>query len=401
MAVRFETLTNAISAMGDAAAERREYSEQEIDDLLKKLSEHATNFKYIDLVLDSLIWNGGVDKQKYRAARHLWTHEPLDQGVPVPYRIPTKATIIAVDGSQAMPTRHAPYLYYLINLGWIVYHHGSGQAPSEFSKPSLYYVGDDQETTRDHFVSGKVSVERDKGEISTLARAVYDNKYAAAPILAILDQRLQYFPIGVNDRTESSQYVTNWIKQMETIKHAGGWLIGYIERPQTTAVVKLLQTLDIEKDGFDLSILNERPQIHDIDLFRRVLKAGERSAVFSVVNESTNYAPFREANQEICFFYYRPPGGDVSRVDMPKWLAQQEEVVEAIHALLQDQCLLLGNYPYVLTRADEIAVVRGSDREYLEHLIAGEMERRSIFGIMTGKQFGKELSRGGKGKHSL
>ncbi|MGB1252248.1 MAG: DNA double-strand break repair nuclease NurA, partial [Candidatus Promineifilaceae bacterium] len=184
-------------------------------------------------------------------------------------------------------------------------------------------------------------------------------------------------------------------------KHAGGWLIGYIERPQTTAVVKLLQTLDIEKDGFDLSILNERPQIHDIDLFRRVLKAGERSAVFSVVNESTNYAPFREANQEICFFYYRPPGGDVSRVDMPKWLAQQEEVVEAIHALLQDQCLLLGNYPYVLTRADEIAVVRGSDREYLEHLIAGEMERRSIFGIMTGKQFGKELSRGGKGKHSL
>ena len=106
--------------MGDAAAERREYSEQAIDDLLKKLNQHATNFKYIDRVLNFLLWNSGVDKQKYRAARHLWTHEPINQGVPAPFRIPNQATIIAVDGSQAMPTRHAPYLYYLINLGWIV-----------------------------------------------------------------------------------------------------------------------------------------------------------------------------------------------------------------------------------------------------------------------------------------
>lgn len=401
MAVRFETLTNVISAMGEAAEERREYSEQEIDDLLKKLDEHATNFKYIDLVLDSLLWNSGVDKQKYRAARHLWTHEPINQGIPAPYRTPNQATIIAVDGSQAIPSRHAPYQYYLINLGWIVYHHGTGRAPDEFSKPSLHYVGDEYETTRNDFGSGKVSVERDKGEIETLARAVFDNKYATAPILAILDQRLQYFPIGVNDRTESSQYVSNWITQMDTIKHLNGWLIGYIERPETTAIVKLLHTLDIEKEEFDLANLHERPQIHDINLFRRVLKSGERSTVFEVVNESTNYVPFREANQEICFFYYRPPGGDVSRIDLPKWLAQQKEVVEAIHALLQDQCLLLGNYPYVLTRADEIAVVQGRDREYLEHLIASEMERRGIYNTMTGKQFGKELSRAGKGKHIL
>ncbi|HFC11779.1 MAG TPA: DNA double-strand break repair nuclease NurA, partial [Anaerolineae bacterium] len=131
-------------------------------------------------------------------------------------------------------------------------------------------------------------------------------------------------------------------------------------------------------------------------------KAGQRSCVFEVVNQSTNYQPFQEAHQEICFFYYAPPGiGDITRVDVPKWAAQQPEVINMIHSLLYDQCLLLGGYPYILSRADEVAVVQYSDREYLEHLIDLELRRHNINARSTVKQLGKDLSRSGKGRHSV
>ena len=403
MAIQFELITDTIREMGAVAAERKDNSNLIIEELLKKLKRYRTNWSYIDLCLNSVLWNPGkVDKQKYRAAKPLFETEPLDEGIDAPDVLPERATLISTDGSQALPTRHAAYLYYLINTGTIIYHHGSGTAPQEISIPALHYLGDGNTESADDFRSNRVSIQRDMAEIDTLSRTVWENKYATAPIIAILDQRLQYFPIGVNDREKSTQYVGNWIKGIETIQACNGIAVGYIERPETSAVVRLLMTLDLKQPNFDPAVLNERPEIADVVLYRRVLKPGQRSCVFEVVNESTNYAPFREAHQEICFFYYNPPGtGDVTRVDIPKRAAQQPEVVEMVHGLLNEQCKLLGNYPYVLTRADEIAVVQRSDQEYLDHLITLEMERRGIHSRMTGKQFGKDITRAGKQRHSL
>ena len=401
MALHFEKIRAVITSMGEIAAERQEISTIQTDELLKKLRKHATNWSHIDLCLKRAAET--VDKQKYRAARPLYDNEPMHLGIDPPATsLPDRATLIAIDGSQALPSRHAPHLYYLINTGTIVYHHGSGTAPQEISQPKLYYLGDEETESAADFHSNRVSIQRDMAEIEHLARIVWENRYANAPILAILDQRLQYFPIGVNVSADASQFVGRWIAGMDTIKACNALLVGYIERPETGAVVTLLNTLDWGQEDFDPAILNERPAVADVVLFRRVLKAGQRSCVFEVVNQSTNYQPFQEAHQEICFFYYAPPGiGDITRVDVPKWAAQQPEVIAMIHSLLYDQCLLLGGYPYILSRADEVAVVQYSDREYLEHLIDLELRRHNINARSTVKQLGKDLSRSGKGRHSV
>lgn len=401
MALEFTKLTQKIQAMGEATLTREDRHNITLTALLEKLNKHATNWKYIDATLELVVGRGRIDKQKYRGCRPINQNEPLNRGVDAK-SADFPATIIAVDGSQALASRHAPYQYYLLNVGGLIYHHNSSRTPDHFSEPELFYLGDGITETPDAFSSNFVSVQRDMAEVERLARVVFDNKYVQAPILAILDQRLQYWPIGINDATKADQFVTRWIQAIENIQACGAWLAGYIERPETSAVVTLLYTLDYGTDEFNLEKLNTRPEISDVMLFRRILKAGQRSTVFEIVNQSTSYAPFRSMNQEICFFYYKPPGlGDITRVDVPKWAAQQPDVIAQIHCQLNAQCLLLGNYPYVLTRADEIAVVQRRDQEYLDHLIEMEMQRRGIASQMTGKQLGKEITRSGTQTHKL
>ena len=403
MALEFERITEKIRAMGEVAEERRENTGVQIGELLTILYNHASNWAYIDRCLQRAL--EVVDKQKFRAARPLFETEPMDQGIAPPAKTPAQATLIAIDGSQALPSRHAPHLYYVINTGTIVYHHGSGRTPEEKTQPELFYLGDGVMESAEDFVAGSVSIQRDMAEINGLVEAVAEQRYASAPIIAMLDQRLQYFPIGVNQREKADDYMGRWLYGMERIKRQNAWLVGYIERPLTASVASLLTVLGWGDGDFspqDSVILNERPEMQDVEIFAALLELGERSCVFEVVNESTNYQPFQDHNQHICFFYYRPPGlGDVTRVDVPKWAAQQPEVIATIHALLHDQCLLLGGYPYVLSRADEAAVVQGSDREYLEHLIDLEMRRRGIESRATVKQMGKDWSRAGKGRHSV
>ena len=402
MALEYEKLKDQIKSMGIASADRRDTSSQLLDVLQRKLEKYAEDWDHINHSLAKLFNENLVDKQKYRAARPLFTTEPLDTGIDPPDELPDRATLIAIDGSQAIPSRHDAHLYYLINIGLIVYGHGSDKTPIEYSDPKLAYLGDGTTEEVEAFQSGAISVQRDMAEIETLARQVWEHKYESAPILAILDQRLQYFPIGINDKAQSSRYVERWVEGMDTIKACGALLAGYIERPETGAVVQLLNTLDVGQPSFRAAGLIKRSPITDISLFGRILRPGQRTAVFEIINGSTNYQPFLDANQEICFFYYRPPGrAAISRVDVPKWAAQQPEVIAQIHGLLQNQCELGVNYPYVLTRADEIAVVRGKDRTFLDQMIAIEMAKHGIFGNLTGKQGGKNLTRATRRNHAL
>ncbi|MCO5186881.1 MAG: DNA double-strand break repair nuclease NurA [Anaerolineae bacterium] len=399
MSIEFEQLLDQVRALGDSAEKRRDASAHQLDDLLDKLNRYATAWSHIDLSLEKAV--SIVDQQKYRAARPLTQTEPLNAGI-APAPPPPQATFISVDGSQTMPSRHQSYPYFLINIGGIIYERGTDQAPEIFSDPQLYFHGDDEETDDKDFTAVAVTVLRDMAEIKLLARTVWENRTATAPLLAILDQRLQYWPIGVQDSVAQQDAVKRWVEAMAIMQQCGAWLAGYIERPETGAIITLLYTLDMGTQDFKPERLIERPQMSDAAIFRRVLQPGERSCVFEIVNNSTNYSKFQEKNQEICFFYYCPPGlGDIARVDVPKWAAQQPEVIAQIHALLDDQCSQLGSYPYILTRADEVAVVRGDDRDYLDRLVQSELQRRGLTVQDTGKQIGKNLTRSGKKRFSM
>jgi hypothetical protein len=49
-----------------------------------------------------------------------------------------------------------------------------------------------------------------------------------------------------------------------------------------------------------------------------------------------------------------------------------------VHAAVVNECVSNNGYPYVLTRADELAVVLGQEREVLDSMIIQAMLRRGL-----------------------
>jgi hypothetical protein len=308
-----------------------------------------------------------------------------------------------------MPDRHATQLYYLINVGGIVFRYQDqperGRSPETFTVPDLVYPHDQEEELAFAYGSGEVSIERDLKEIGTLANKAWENR-GAHVLLTILDQRLLYWPIGGPDASPNEN-VRQWLAAMTQLHDSGALLAGYIDRPMTGAVVTLLLALTgLDDPDFDWKSLGKqsaRVGLSDAALFARVLSPGQRSKLFAGVSPPNQRFAEYDPAAEICFFYFSPgrSGHPIARVDIPMWVAEDETAVATLHALIYDQCQILGDYPYVLARADEMAVIGQRDHEELNFMIDLHMQRYGIEGRPTAKQASKDWARSGKTRHGM
>ncbi len=401
MTLELEKITDKIDAMAKGAAERLQHRQDFTDDLLLILQQYAADWVAIEAALDHA--KSLADPKHYRSARPFNHTDPLNAAIDPPAP-PEQATVIAVDGSQIMPDRHAAHLYYLLNVGGFIYHHGNGRTPDQFTQPELHFPR--PERSADDFLtsSGEVSIARDLLEIGTLANVAWNQRGSDVPVLAILDQRLLYWPIG-GPEAGLNVVVEKWLGSMTKINDSGALLAGYIDRPMTTAVITLLRSLQGLQDqsNFDWRSLGKTSVgsgLTDSSLFRRILEPGQRSKVFiNISPPNERFAEKKKAN-EVCFFYFNP-GRGIARVDIPRWVAESDTAVAIVHALITDQCRILGDYPYAIARADEMAVVGRQDQEELNFIIDLYMQRYGVESRLTAKQGSKGLARGGKTRHGL
>ena len=400
MTLEFEKISDAIELMGRTTRRRQALRDEEIGRFLVKLRAYAGEFAEIERCLQ--LAQAQTDEKWFRAAIPLNSDEPLDQGI-APGPLPDRATLVATDGSQILPDRHAPFLYYLINIGGLVYYHGDGRSPEPFTAPQLRFPGADLSESTAEFNSASVSIKRDLAEIGVLAEMVQAKCGGDGLAVALLDQRLLYWPIGSQDARESHNAVETWLSRMEAIRECQALLAGYIDEPGKTSVLNMLAALDVDQPDFDSDRLLRRNQsVDDADLFSRLLQPGERSPVF--IDISNNNQRFARAGHEICFFYFNPSrtARRIARVDLPIWVAKRPLAVAQLHALLYHQCqILLGDYPYALVRADEVAVVGRRDQAYLDSWIGLVMDRHGLAVAQTSKQSSKEIGRGGRTRHEM
>jgi NurA-like 5'-3' nuclease len=68
----------------------------------------------------------------------------------------------------------------------------------------------------------------------------------------------------------------------------------------------------------------------------------------------------------------------LSRVEIPRWVAENEHLLNLLHASLLTQARVLGArpYPYILHRAHEVAVISYDERQQLENMIIAELYRK-------------------------
>ena len=430
MTLEYERLGPELQQMAIAAARLRAAQAERASQLRDVLARRASDWEAIEAGLARAQAAHGADPKYFRAARPLGRDEPLDRPIPAPSP-PPRATLIATDGSQILPDRHASFLYYLINIGAIIYYHGEPTTPNVVSLPSIFYptIEDDLTDDAPGFDKSEVTIARDRREIETLAALALSEQGSASRTLAILDQRLLYWPfVGEREKTEDAVFA--WTAAMTQIYETGALLAGYIDRPGKASVVTLLQTL-LDDPTVNLRELGRRPgpgELTDADLYATLLGPGQRSPVFVDVSRANDRFAEEHPLIEVCFFYLNPgarsqgPGPSeepsslapgsyplapnlaraIARVDIPRWVAEDPAAVAFVHGLIYDQCKLMGDYPYVLARADELAVVGRHDEMNLNMMIDGLMQRLGVPDSLSAAKAGsKDIARAGRTRHEF
>ena len=391
MTLELNQVTPQVKAMGHALKELRPERNKALETaqaLLQRFS--ADNSALYDRILQA---EKVQETQRFGWVGAAPTTEALYQKYPLP-PCPKRITVIASDGSQIMPDQHAIFPYYLINVGSITYRHGSNRKPDTYNPaPVLNYEPFDEQG---RLISpAEINVQRDLAELEILLNRAAQLSSDREPVVALMDGQLA---LRVIDLPFSQQAACQdqYIELLTTLHQTNTLIGGYIDRPRSTFVLALLHLASLELSAITEENLRRNPfrQLTDLDLFD-FLGPGERSAIFTL--RAKGLERYDYAGHAIHFFYLNVGQSEaaaaLARVEIPAWLATERQMLDTLHAAIVRQARITGGYPYVLARADELAVISSEEREAVEMMIAIEMRRLGLTPEISLKQHNKNLFR--------
>jgi hypothetical protein len=147
--------------------------------------------------------------------------------------------------------------------------------------------------------------------------------------------------------------------------------------------------------------------LFDTAIYSTILPPGTRSALF--VQMSPLNKEFRQGGgdtHEIAFFYMNVAADGQSpklaRVEVPMWVAQDRGLIAEMQALIYHQCgQVVSRYPYVLTRAHELAVIKHDEARQLDMMVRVTLTRCGLDVSDSEKQSGKNAVSGKKTRFEL
>lgn len=375
-------------------------------------------FARIDLALSEMDrWEDTWETLATRIARSRtsWllaqTSGPFTEVCPRPER-PACLTVIAADGSQIFPDRHEIANCFLINIGYVVLHYGSGERPVMSSEPSLFYDEDDlyQEWAgkRSPVTREVVGVKRNAMELDKVVDLAAQAKDEERTVVGLTDGTLILWMLEgkpYDFRRETLQTTLNGLERLRELRVP---IAGYISDPGSADVVNGLRVglcperpPDCDRCPWKAAeaqaMLNlentEKPNeipcepiagVTDDMLYARKLKRGERSGVFRSSSKILeDYGPHR-----ICFFYVHT-GWEIGRVEIPEWVADDRELLDLVHTTIIDQAEKGRGYPVVLSESHERAVVRGADRDIFFRFLKDSFVKNNVKAEHSLKQLKK------------
>ncbi len=379
MTLNFQQVFDKIREIGLGARQRRETLEH-LRLLAWDLFQH---------------WSEKADELNAKLERARQADPSLRCAIPLPGSLasardpgpaPASLTLIAADGSQIAPDRHASVLYSLVNVGAIVLQTGSGEAPAIHTDSHLLF--DDEIYTETGMLTEEaIELQRDISERKKLLELA---RQAAGPVVALTDGPVELWGAkdgGQEEYRRNLDLHKSILSQMQSI---GATVAGYVDKPGADLVVRLLEIAALT-DNQMKDVRRQHPLrgVTDRWLFGRLLRPGQRSAVFGL--QSSSRAHYT-GDLAIHFCYLNV--GTLARVEIPKWVADDEEKLNLLHTALLDQCRIMGAkpYPYLLHRAHEIAVVKFEEKRQVEQMLELELRKSGgEVGEKSPKQSAKDL----------
>lgn len=324
---------------------------------------------------------------------------------------PSDFTVVATDGSHIDVDRHIPVRCFLINSGVSILTYGSTPAAKLYNSPQLFARDDevimqDDLSYQEQSIEGAVlSAKRSVVEIQSLITSL-DDVPTNLPVLGLLDGSLimlglvgQGFPEFVIQELIEDGFVSA-LESLKSIAERRPLVFAsYVSLPGHFEVANALRLISCQyNDSEPYNWCSGRSPgtrpcnqcvggILDRELFNRLLLPGERSAVFGTSSRVVNDY-YRGHN--ISFFYVNT-GEEIGRVEVPSWVAEDNNALSLVHSMVVDQCKRGRGYPVGLMEAHEQAVVSGADRRYFVQLVEKALHNEKMPVYTSEKARSKQL----------
>ena len=376
MPINYQEIYSQIKEVGKGAKERKQKKEDAQKLAQELLERHSSDLDFL---------RSKVDSAK-TADANIRCAVPLDEALGSHYPVPdsvSQATLVAADGSQSIADRHSPVQFCVINVGGIVMKPNSGETPAVEVESELFFGDAIEENglTTD----GGVALRRDLAERSVIEKM---SKGMKGSVVSFTDGTLEIF--RAKDIDNANMYrntVDKYISVLSRLQERGIISAGYIDKPSSSLVVKLLELTQITIPEEMEKLRNAPPLKYVTDrwlfgynnkLFQ-LLPPGHRSAVFKIQSSSEkSYKGVLELH-----FFYLNVGTEGHpwpvRVELPRWVVDDKKQLDLLHAVLVEQCRMMGSkpYPYLLHRAHETAVVKNEEKQQIEQMLSLELRRNN------------------------
>ena len=298
----------------------------------------------------------------------------LDEAIPI--KLPTLPYhVISVDGSQIYPDRHQGNSCFLINIGSVVLHYGVTDKPVQFMcEPHVYpelEFGDEVQDT--------VNAMRQDLELSSglnMAMQVKNSITDNGPSVLLFDGSLIFWHLEAKDTQLRDFFLHKYLATLHQLYDARILNAGYISLTKSKELVNLVRITLCNFDVAQQELSQVVDKVVDAHIGSFFLSPHTRSIVFQNNAEiSTQYlSPLRP------HFFYIHVGTEIGRVEIPGWIAKDEQLVDLVAQVILDQSIKGHGYPVVLAEAHEQAVVKGPDREFFYQMLhkIGMTQQRSI-----------------------
>ncbi|HEY3311916.1 MAG TPA: DNA double-strand break repair nuclease NurA [Anaerolineales bacterium] len=393
MAINFQKIYEQIQEIGAGAQERKKTLEQRREHARFLLNLHADNLTALRYKVETI---KEIDPG-IRCALPLT--ECLDFHASPP-SLPERANLIAADGSQILPDRHSPVQYGLINVGAIVMRLNSGEVPALHTDSQILFDDKLYAPSGGPLTESMLALQRDTAERTKLLELSAAIGTEGAPLVTFTDGPIELW--GAKDGEDASLFVenlNNYLVILSRLQAAGIITAGYIDKPAADPLIRLLELTEAtDEDIHNLREYHPLRGVTDRWLFgdkeTSLLGPGERSAVFGFQSKSEK--DYRGV-LALHFFYLNISADEknpqIARVDIPRWVVDEPGKLGLLHAVLIQQCRIMGAkpYPYLLHRAHETAVVSLDDKRQVDQILELELRRSGgELGEISGKQSAKE-----------
>jgi len=373
MPIDYQQIYTKIQEIGKGARERKRTLEERRSKARELLIAYASELD----VLRSKVDSAKAIDQNIRCALPL--DEPLTSSYP-PSDSVIQATLIAADGSQINPDRHAAIQFSLVNVGAITMTLNSGEAPKIDTESELLF-GDDLLPNGIPLSDGMVALKRDVAERTKLDEL---SKNIEGQVVTFTDGPVELWGAKGEDTKSYLDYVEKYKGVLSRLQQRGVITAGYVDKPSADLVVRLLEIMTADND--QMQKLREFHPLRGVsdrwlygELKNLLLPPGHRSAIFQIQsNSEKSYKGVLSIH-----FFYLNVGTEGHpwpvRVEIPKWVVDDKEKLDLLHAVLVEQCRMMGNrpYPYLLHRAHETAVVKNEEKQQIEQLLTLELRKNN------------------------